>query len=89
MVAYVDSGVFIQMWVGAEDKLPRLVRAIFLDDPERLRYELAFSDWKLDETVPAGHIYAIERRHRKAHCICKSQCGTGGGRQTLGKAQVR
>lgn len=53
IVAYVDSGVFIQMWVGAEDKLPRLVRAIFLDDPERLRYELAFSDWKLDETVPA------------------------------------
>ena len=51
VVAYVDSGVFIQMWVGAEDKLPRLVRAIFLDDPDRLRYELAFSDWKLDETV--------------------------------------
>jgi len=53
IVAYVDSGVFIQMWLGAEDKLPRLVRAIFLDDPERLRYELAFSDWKLDEIVPA------------------------------------
>ena len=48
MVAYIDNGVFIQLWIGTEDKLPRMVRAIFLDDPERLRGEVEFSNWKLD-----------------------------------------
>jgi hypothetical protein len=51
MVAYVNEGVFIQLWTGADDKLPRLVRAIFLDDPDELRYEMAFSNWKLDEAL--------------------------------------
>src|SRR5437762_3015613 len=37
MVAYIDSGVFVQIWIGAEDKLPRLLHAVYLDDPEQLR----------------------------------------------------
>jgi hypothetical protein len=53
IVAYAGDGVFIQVWVGADDKLPRLVRAIYLDDPDQLRHDLAISDWKLDEAVPA------------------------------------
>jgi len=53
IVAYAGNGVFVQMWIGADDKLPRLIRAIYLDDPDRLRHELAFTDWKLDESVPA------------------------------------
>jgi len=53
MVAYIDHGVFIQAWIGAEDKLPRLVHAIYLDDPERLRHTLLLSDWQLDPSVPA------------------------------------
>ena len=52
MVAYIDNGVFIQLWIGAEDKLPRMVRAIFLNDPEHLRGEVEFSNWQLDSTVP-------------------------------------
>ena len=38
MVAYIDHGVFIQAWIGADDKLPRLLHAIYLEDPERLRH---------------------------------------------------
>ena len=52
MVAYIDHGVFIQAWIGAEDKLPRLLHAIYLDDPERLRHNLILSDWQLDPAVP-------------------------------------
>ena len=51
MMAYVDGGVFIQLWVGVDDKLPRLIRAMYLDDPLRLRHELQFSDWQLDTAV--------------------------------------
>src|SRR5438445_244668 len=52
MVAYIENGVFIQAWIGAEDKLPRLIHAIYLDDPEKLRHNLLISDWKLDLAVP-------------------------------------
>jgi len=52
MVAYTDHGVFIEAWIGAEDKLPRLLHATYLDDPERLRHTLVLSDWQLDAAVP-------------------------------------
>jgi hypothetical protein len=51
MVAYIDSGVFIQLWIGSDDKLPRMVRAMFLDDPENLRSQVEFSNWQLDLNV--------------------------------------
>ena len=53
MVAYIDHGVFIQAWIGADDKLPRLLHATYLEDPERLRHTLILSDWQLDPAVPA------------------------------------
>jgi hypothetical protein len=53
MVAYNDHGVFIEAWIGAEDKLPRLLHATYLDDPERLRHTLVISDWQLDPALPA------------------------------------
>src|SRR2546421_12855385 len=52
MVAYIDHGVLIQAWIGAEDKLPRLLHAVYLDDPERLRHTLGLSDSQLDAAVP-------------------------------------
>src|SRR4029077_11165640 len=53
MVAYIDHGVFIQAWIGADDKLPRLLHAVYLDDPEGLRHILVRNDWQLDPAVPA------------------------------------
>jgi hypothetical protein len=52
VVAYVTGGVFLQIWIGAEDKLPRMLNAVYLDDPQRLRHRLEMSDWKLDVNVP-------------------------------------
>src|SRR6266481_106788 len=52
MVAYIDHGVFIEAWIGAEDKLPRLLHATYLEDPERLRHTLVLSDWQLAAAVP-------------------------------------
>ena len=36
------------MWVGTGDRLPRLIRAVSLDDPNRLRHNVVLSDWKID-----------------------------------------
>jgi hypothetical protein len=52
MVAYIDHGVFIEAWIGTEDKLPRLLHATYLEDPDRLRHTLLLSDWQLDSAVP-------------------------------------
>jgi hypothetical protein len=57
MVAYADNDVFVQVWVGAEDKLPRMVRAVYRADRARLRNQLEISDWKLDLDV-AGEAFA-------------------------------
>ncbi len=54
MVAYASDGVFVQIWIGAEDKLPRMARAVFRKDPLGLRHQVEFSNWKLGGTAPAG-----------------------------------
>jgi hypothetical protein len=54
IVAFVGDGVFQQVWIGVEDKLPRMARAVFRNDPLQLRHQVEFSDWKLGGTVPAG-----------------------------------
>jgi hypothetical protein len=53
MAAYVNDNVFLQVWIGAEDKLPRKLRAIFRNDPSRLRNDMDLSDWKIDSEIPA------------------------------------
>ena len=37
MLAWADEDVFIQIWIGADDKLPRRMRAVYSADPLRLR----------------------------------------------------
>jgi hypothetical protein len=51
MVAYVTGDVFVQIWIGAQDKLPRRVFAVYLTDRARLRHVLELSNWQLDAAV--------------------------------------
>jgi hypothetical protein len=53
IVAYVTGDVFVQIWIGAEDKLPRRVYAVYLTDRARLRHVLELSNWQLDTAVTA------------------------------------
>jgi hypothetical protein len=53
MLAYVSDAVFAQIWIGADDKLPRRIRAVYRDDPSQLRHDMEFSNWQLDVAVPA------------------------------------
>jgi hypothetical protein len=52
MVAWANSDVFLQIWIGADDKLPRRVRAIYRTDPSDLRHELDLSNWQIDQEIP-------------------------------------
>jgi hypothetical protein len=53
MVAYASDVAFVQIWIGTDDKLPRRVRAVYRDDPSRLRHQMDLSNWQLDGAVPA------------------------------------
>jgi hypothetical protein len=53
MAAYATHGEFVQIWIGAEDKLPRRTRAVYAGDPSQLRHQLDLSNWQLDGPVPA------------------------------------
>jgi hypothetical protein len=53
IVAYGNDAVFVQIWIGAEDKLPRMVRAVYGNDPSQLRHQLEVSNWQIDPTVSA------------------------------------
>jgi hypothetical protein len=52
MVAFASKDVFAQIWIGAEDKLPRRLYAVYLNDPARLRHVLELSNWELNKQVP-------------------------------------
>jgi len=51
MVAYGTNGVFVQAWLGAEDHLPRRLRAVYAEDPAQLRHQMELSNWKIDPPV--------------------------------------
>jgi hypothetical protein len=68
IVAYDTGGVFIEIWIGAEDKLPRMLRAIYVDDPLRLRHQLELSNWKIDPALSPdvfGSAKAAAAKHIK------------------------
>ncbi|WP_243313421.1 DUF2092 domain-containing protein [Fundidesulfovibrio agrisoli] len=54
VVVWADDDVFLQIWIGAKDKLPRRFRAIYREDPLRLRHDLELSAWKIDQPWPRG-----------------------------------
>jgi hypothetical protein len=51
MVAWANDDVFLQIWIGADDKLPRRIRAIYRTDPLDLRHEMELSNWQLDGPI--------------------------------------
>src|SRR5271165_3322934 len=53
MLAWANPAVFLQIWIGADDQLPRRIRAVYSADPLALRHEMDIANWKIDEDIPA------------------------------------
>jgi len=53
IVAIADKQVFSQIWIGTDDKLPRMMRAVYASDPAQRRHQTEFSNWRLDAELPA------------------------------------
>ena len=54
VVVIGNDRIFAQLWIGAKDQLPRKVRAIYLDDPARLRHDVELSRWQVGAPVSAA-----------------------------------
>jgi hypothetical protein len=68
MIAYATDEVFVQAWIGVEDRLPRRLRAIYLMDGGNLRHEMELSAWKVDPKLPAS-TFTLPAAARKAKPI--------------------
>lgn len=53
MIAIANNKVFAQLWIGANDHLPRMMRVVYADDPLRLRHQVEFTNWQLNGAVTA------------------------------------
>src|SRR5664279_2091907 len=71
MVAWANKDVFLQIWIGVDDKLPRRVRAVYAADPLQLRNELELSNWQLDPTL-APETFTSQKALAAPHIAFKS-----------------
>ena len=86
VVAYETNGVFIQTWIGRDDKLPYMARAMYLDDPLQLRHSVQFTNWKLEPplapelftTTKAGNADKIPFNHPRMKSDVPAPEKTGG-----------
>ena len=83
-VAWATNDVFIQMWVGTEDKLPRRIRAMFANDPLKLRHDMQLSNWQIEREPRRRHLRVAEGAKCAAHHLRQA-----GGRGTAARHQGR
>ena len=66
VVAFANDNVFAQIWIGADDKLPRKFRAVYLNDPSMLRHDMDISNWKLDPKL-APETFSVTKAASALH----------------------
>ena len=54
MVGIANGLAQAEVWIGAEDRLPRMVRVTYYNEPGNYRHVVEFSDWHLDPQIPPG-----------------------------------
>jgi len=84
MVAWANKDVFLQIWIGVDDKLPRRVRAIYAADPLQLRNDLELSNWQLDSTI-AADAFTSQKALAAPHIAFKSPTAAPAGLKPLVK----
>jgi hypothetical protein len=65
IVAYTNKNVQAEMWIGINDGLPRMVRAVYVNDPAHLRYQMEFRDWRRNVKLMPGVFKFANATHAK------------------------
>lgn len=74
MIALANATVFLQLWIGADDKLPRRIRAVCRDDPLRLRHEMDLTNWKVDSAIPPAAFTSEKGQIGQADAVPQPCC---------------
>ena len=67
MVAIASPTVQAQIWFGAKDRLPRMVKLVYPKEPAQVLYQTEYSNWRLLDRVPATIF--TDAKAAKAHRI--------------------
>ncbi|MDM0075560.1 DUF2092 domain-containing protein [Variovorax sp. J2P1-59] len=65
VVAVASDELFMQIWIGADDRLPRRLRATYRGDPLLLRHQVDLSNWKLDPVIAAEAFASVNAANAK------------------------
>jgi hypothetical protein len=58
IVAFTNKNVQAEVWIGIDDGLPRMLRAVYRNDPNHLRYQMEFRDWRRNvDLAPAAFVF--------------------------------
>lgn len=60
IVAIANARVQAEVWIGVDDGLPRMIRAIYPKDPVQSRYEIQFSNWHLNAVMKDADFTSAE-----------------------------
>ena len=77
-LAFSNKGVEWQIWIGVEDRLPRMVSATYFGKPGEPSYMVEFGDWKINEPVlPETFIFKNTSKAAKVEFRNPMQQGQG------------
>ena len=60
MIAVAGDDVQAELWIGAADHLPRLIRVVYPHEPAHALYQTEYSDWHLGAGV-SPHVFVSEK----------------------------
>jgi len=63
MVAVAADNLQGELWIGAEDHLPRLIRVVYPHEPAHALYQTEYSDWHLTDSVDPGTFTSDKAAH--------------------------
>ena len=87
MVAWANDDVFLQIWIGVDDKLPRRLRAVFRTDPLELRHEMELSNWQLDGPIAQDAFASQKAQAAKRIAFASPVTGLSPGGKAMAKAK--
>ena len=87
MLAWANDDVFLQVWIGVDDKLPRRLRAIFRTDPLELRHEMELSNWQLDGPIAQDAFASPRAQAAKRIAFASPVTGLPPGVKPIAKAK--
>jgi hypothetical protein len=64
-VAVANDDVQAEIWIGAADHLPRLMRVVYPREAGGARYQIEFSDWHLGSAFPPSTFTSEKALHAK------------------------